>query len=89
MGYALGGDILSAILGVVTQHPWVPASETEATSIPDVSSPAQGEQALGPLGLLVFGNGRVRSGYSPVGAAGSVSVTSGEVRLIYTLHIGL
>lgn len=31
----------------------------------------------------------MRSEHSPVGAAGSVSVASGEVRLVYTLHKGL
>ena len=49
----------------------------------------QGEQALGSQDLLLVGNGGMRSEHSPVGAAGSVSVASGEVRLVYTLHKGL
>lgn len=65
--------------------------------IPDVKDasvlwpqlPSQGEQALGSQDLLLVGNGGMRSEHSPVGAAGSVSVASGEVRLVYTLHKGL
>lgn len=46
-------------------------------------------QALGLQGLLLLGNGGVGSGHSPVSAAGSVSIASGEERLVHTLHIGL
>lgn len=55
-----------------------------------LSSPAQGEAgSWGLQGLLLCGDGGMGSGHSPVSAASSVPITSGEERLIYTLHKGL